>query len=350
MTTLAAMRPDLAAEWHPDRNGDLSPSDVMPASNKRVWWRCPRGHEWRSVIASRNRAKAQCPYCIGQRPTADRNLAVLYPAVAAEWHPTRNNGRTPADVTGHSHRQAWWECAAGHQWPAVIASRTAAKDGCPYCAGTRVTEDRNLHVLYPTLAAEWHPTRNGEDRRPCDVLPHSSKKAWWQCPTCGHAWQAVIRSRTRRNTGCPACASSKNKGIPLAARAPELLDEWCVELNAGPGDDVAAASALRAWWRCQKEPTHLWRTAVQNRTRGKSGCPYCAGRRPWAGRNLAVLRPDLAGQWHPTRNGSLSPTDVLPHSSRTCWWHCDQGHEWEARVVNRALGRGCPTCSEIQQG
>lgn len=35
-------------------------------------------------------------------------------------------------------------------------------------------------------------------------------------------------------------------------------------------------------------------------------------------RNLAVLLPDVAALWHPTRNGKLTPTDVLPGSDPGC--------------------------------
>jgi hypothetical protein len=30
----------VAAEWHPDLDGELTPADVKPGSNLKVWWRC----------------------------------------------------------------------------------------------------------------------------------------------------------------------------------------------------------------------------------------------------------------------------------------------------------------------
>ena len=38
--SLAEKLPEIAAEWHPTLNGDLTPADVGYASNKRVWWLC----------------------------------------------------------------------------------------------------------------------------------------------------------------------------------------------------------------------------------------------------------------------------------------------------------------------
>lgn len=60
--SLAAAAPALAAEWHPERNGIQSPSDVLPHSNKPVWWRCAHGHEWSARPANRIHGSC-CPHC-----------------------------------------------------------------------------------------------------------------------------------------------------------------------------------------------------------------------------------------------------------------------------------------------
>ena len=41
---LEALYPDLAAQWDEAKNGALRPSDVTAGSNRRVWWRCEKGH------------------------------------------------------------------------------------------------------------------------------------------------------------------------------------------------------------------------------------------------------------------------------------------------------------------
>ncbi|MFC1488156.1 zinc-ribbon domain-containing protein, partial [Thermoproteota archaeon] len=46
--------------------------------------------------------------------------------------------------------------------------------------------------------------------------------------------------------------------------------------------------------------------------------------------NLAKLYPDLAKEWHPTKNGDLSIFNVFPKSHKKVWWKCNQGHEWKA--------------------
>ena len=35
----------LSKEWYPTKNGNLTPKDVTPFSNKKVWWKCANSHE-----------------------------------------------------------------------------------------------------------------------------------------------------------------------------------------------------------------------------------------------------------------------------------------------------------------
>ena len=134
---LAALYPALAQEWHPTKNGSLTPDQLLPNSNRLVWWRCPKGHDYRSIVAHRTTMGAGCPYCAGRKVLKGFNdLATVEPLLAAQWHPTLNQGLTPETVTRGSHKKVWWQCSEGHIWRAMIYSRTGkAKCGCPICAG-----------------------------------------------------------------------------------------------------------------------------------------------------------------------------------------------------------------------
>lgn len=60
---LATTHPEIAAEWNHGRNGELKPTDVVAGSSKRVWWRCPEGHEWQAIIYRRKAGGGSCPIC-----------------------------------------------------------------------------------------------------------------------------------------------------------------------------------------------------------------------------------------------------------------------------------------------
>ena len=159
---LASQYPDLAAQWHPTRNGDLTPDQVLCGSNRRVWWQCPQGHQWSAIVKSRTEG-AGCPYCASRQVSAGFNdLAARFPHLAQEWHPEKNGRLTPRDVVPGSRRKVWWQCAKGHVWQAAIASRAVDGAGCPVCAGKQVAAGENdLATLFPHLAQQWDRARNG---------------------------------------------------------------------------------------------------------------------------------------------------------------------------------------------
>ena len=50
-----------------------------------------------------------------------------------------------------------------------------------------------------------------------------------------------------------------------------------------------------------------------------------------------------------TKNGRLTPRDVVPGSRRKVWWQCPKGHVWQAAIASRAVdGAGCPVCAGKQ--
>lgn len=59
---LASTDPELAAHWHPTRNGTFTPAQVGPQTGRRVWWRCTEGHSFQARVSEMVRGK-QCPEC-----------------------------------------------------------------------------------------------------------------------------------------------------------------------------------------------------------------------------------------------------------------------------------------------
>ena len=349
MNDLATLYPQLAAEWHPTKNGDLTPRDVIPGMPCKAWWCCAKGHEWQASVYNRIRG-SKCPVCTGKKVLPGVNdLLTLAPDAAAEWDSAKNAPLRPETLSPNSHVKVWWKCSVcGHEWQATVKSRAGSqKTGCPVCANRAVNPGVNdLATLYPLLAGEWHPTKNG-DLTPQAVVPGSRRKAWWRCGK-GHEWQADISSRIR-GSGCPVCMGKKI--VPgendLQSMFPQIAAEWHPTKN-GPlsPSDLLPYSNRSAWWLCDKG--HEYSSVISSRTQRGSGCPYCANRKVLPGFNdLATLEPKIAAQWHPTLNGTLTPQDVTCGSSHRIWWKCSEGHEWQAIIYSRAGAQksGCPVCA-----
>lgn len=226
--------PHLSKEWHPTKNGAMTPDKVSAGSHKKAWWLGACGHEWEGIIRNRANKNAGCHYCAGKKVLVGFNdLATLKPEIAKEWHPTKNK-TTPQDYAPRSNKKAWWKCKKGHEWEAPISYRTGKRGGgCSYCLNQKILEGFNdLESLNPFLAAEWNTERNGE-LTPSQVSLGADKKVWWKCSK-GHEWQAQIHDRSGKNSGCPTCINGYKVSKPekeIAQFIKSLLPSLNVKIN-----------------------------------------------------------------------------------------------------------------------
>ena len=300
---LSTTDPELAAQWHPTKNGALLPSEVVAGATRKVWWLFPYDDpktgkhfdfEWKESIFQRNKNKL-CPFLEkynGSVWTGYNDLKTNYPDLCAEWHYEKNIGVRPEDVSCSSGKIVWWvlpydDSKTGKhfnfEWQAKIADRTRGY-GCPFLSGKRVWKGFNdLESAYPKLAMEWHPINN-KGLKPDEVAVNSNKSVWWYFPY------------NDPTTG--------------------------------------------------KHFNFEWKAKVVDRVKG-IGCPYISNALVWKGFNdLATSNKMLASQWHPTKNGNLLPDEVTTGSKKDIWWLCPEcGNVWKAKVYSRSKGNGCPNCT-----
>jgi hypothetical protein len=351
---LAVRAPAVAAEWHPTRNDGLTTRDVTIGTPRVVWWKCAKGadHVWRASVHERATRGKRCPFCAGLRVSATNCLARARPDIAATWHPTKNGRPSPRDVLPGSSRMAWWLCprAPDHVWRGPIASR--ARFGCRYCTGRAVCRSNSLAGMAPKVVAQWHPTKNGR-LRPVDVYYRSAKPVWWKCNAApDHEWRTAVVNRVRMGPGCPFCSGKwLSASMTLAARFPKLAAEWHPTKNWGlRPTDIHFGSVKMIWWKCAAGPDHEWRARCGMRTSMSTLCPFCIGRRLSITNSLAAKYPQVAVRWHPTRNGRLKPTHVLPGGGgKMYWWRCDKGHEYRRTTSAERKARGCSLCRTLRR-
>jgi hypothetical protein len=231
--SLAENHPELAKEWHPTNNWKLTPDDVTPGSNKKVWWKCELAddHELEANVVSRSMG-AGCPVCRGLKVVNSNCLATSNPDLAKEWHPTKNGDLTPSDVTVGSAKNVWWKCdkEVDHEWRALIKYRSGGR-GCICCSSRKVVLTNCLQTTNPDLAKEWHPTKNGELTH-SDVTKGTSKKVWWKYDAADdYEWETSIVHRSN-GLSCPCCS---NKKVVLSnclqTTHPKIAKTWHLTKN-----------------------------------------------------------------------------------------------------------------------
>jgi hypothetical protein len=202
---------------------------------------------------------------------------------------------------------------------------------------------------FPHLVEQWDAEKNGT-LSPDEVTQGSGRRVWWRCSAGpDHSWRASPNNRTN-GTGCPFCANRRvSVTNNLSALHPVLAREWHPTKNGvlAPADVVATATRI-AHWRCTVDASHEWKASIRDRVRDLTGCPFCAHKRVCLSNSLAHDFPDVAKEWHPTRNGALTAGEVSSGSSRVVFWRCSScaDHVWRAAVVNRvSRASGCPFCA-----
>ena len=275
------------------------------------------------------------------------SLLATHPELARQWHPSLNGRLRPSDVSAKSRTVVWWICDAvsPHAWQASVGARVRSDSGCASCARPK---RKLLQDHHPALAAQFHPTKN----LPLvlsDVGIGTDKRIWWRCDKVpSHEWDALIACRIKQPS-CPLCTGRiLTPETSLLARFPEIAKEWHPTRNGALGPvDVSPASTKRRWWLCTRNPAHEWEASVGVRTRSGTRCPVCFGSALSPEVAFSATHPQIAREWHPTRNGDLRPDQMRAGSERSVFWQCarDSTHTWRTSICNRTSGHGCPMCS-----
>ncbi|MFD0360080.1 zinc-ribbon domain-containing protein [Nocardia sp. GCM10030253] len=295
----------------------------------------------------------------------ESSLSTLYPAIASEWHPTKNGSADPAFTNPAAKASVWWQCkACDHEWRTTPKHRTSDGTGCPVCSRrTLRMPGRSLGDLRPDLVAKFHPIKNRELSL-FDLNPRVTNVAiWWLCGDCGHEWQ----TKDPRRAGCRPCAAKRRivgivtpeRGRSLADLHPDLARQWHPTKN---GNQLPAAVTPRSskpvWWLCE-QCGNEWKRSPGVRVSKGSGCRKCSSKvvmrqrmQPALERSLAATHPHLLKEWHPSKNVDIDPSKIGEGSAHRVYWLCSTcGNEWPAMVWTRAKnGHGCKRCASRAMG
>ena len=114
---LATINPDIANEWNYEKNGQLFPQMVTISSNKKVWWKCAKGHEWKTAVSHRT-SGTRCPYCFGgiARPVLCVETGIVY---ANMTDATEATGAIKANIVRSCKDERGMRTSGGYHWKYV---------------------------------------------------------------------------------------------------------------------------------------------------------------------------------------------------------------------------------------
>lgn len=337
--SLEFLFPEVADHWDEKRNG-FPAKEISAGSTKSYWFSCGRKyHDHFTSVYNKRNAKEICPYCSGRYPTPDNNLSTKYPHLAEEWHPSKND-KKPTEVTYGSAYNAWWQCSNGHEWQISVNSRTNMNTSCGTCSNQSsrneirlltelmflfdkvVSRDRSLGVeadiLLPDAGvavefdgSHWHKDRVDKDIRKNEIFQKHGVK--------------VIRFREE--------PLSKISDHDITVERNALITKK--DLNALLEIIGISDTKIRSY---------LPEKEFQNGEMYQTYLEYFPS--PFPEHSLAMVAPNIAKDWHPTKNAPLTPNNFTHQSGYIAWWYCENGHAWDQSIHAR-VGRdiGCPFCS-----
>lgn len=274
---LADSDSELLVWWDHESNEESVFKTVTLLARRAANWRCPEcDHRFEKKVADMTRfyGHSRCPQCqrrkVEERTRTDGQWAqtavASVPELAAAWADAADPNTTMVgDTTLYLFR-----CPQGHT--PRMRPATFIRNGCPYCKAQRI-ESQSLAVLYPEIAAQWHPTRNPR-YTPDTVKTGGRRMFWWHADCCGYEWEDSVAGRWSSVPAwrCPQCQTVLGS---LAYENPEIAAEWSPRnpKTAWQVSPIATTNFLPEWI-CSANPEHMWQAPTRNRTSG-SGCPQC---------------------------------------------------------------------------
>lgn len=403
----------LANEWDYKKNEELKPEDFRSSSQKKVWWKCIKGHEWKASISNRFKG-AGCLYCNAGNSTSKLELRIYAELVSLfEFveHRKKIEGQE-IDIFIPSLNSAIE--VDGAFWHKEKKNKDLQKNNHFKERGIKLYRIREKGLAKIDSQDVILKTKDIKISDVFELLKVISKTSELPKKAKGYLKKAkwVNDSYYRELL---EIFPNPLPGTSVAEKFQEISLEWSDRNLPLRPENFSSGSHEKMWWKCKNG--HEWEAGIKERTLQSQGCPSCSGNRVSNLNSLDSKFPELLKEWDYTKNkilpneisfGSnknvwwkcknghsyelsvkqkthkqgctvcsgkkviestsfknvfpekakfwdykkninLFPEEVAPFSNKRVWWKCDDGHEWEARIAKISVGKGCPKCSKIKK-
>jgi hypothetical protein len=345
---LEVMFPEIAKEWHPTKNGKLTPRDVTPgSSHHKVWWLCPKGHNYDSIPKSRTgKKKHGCPYCT--RSTSVPEIRIFS---ELKWLFDDVNSRFKIDTTEIDIFLSKFNLAIEY-------------DGW-YYHKDRKEKDLEKNIFLSTQKIHFFRVREQPlellSKKDLNVSQDSISKSDLN-EVLKRIYPFVDNEHKKKINDYFDIPAFVNEDLfkkyvsyfpsPFPEKAilkthPLISAEWDYVKNYPlTPENFSSGNHFKAGWLCSKG--HSYEARIYSRTgQNKTGCPYCSGNKVSNENSLQSRFPEIAEEWHPTKNGNQTPELITYGSTKKVWWLCSKGHTYDQRVYSRTgkTKHGCPYCA-----
>ena len=350
---LLVLFPQIAKEWHPSKNKDLKPENHTHGSNKKIYWSCTKGHTYLAAIKERTRKNnTGCPFCAPQTSKPEIRILSECMSIFKEVISRYKIENYEIDVFVK-------DINVGIEFDGSFYHKEKEK--------LDLKKNQFLkHKKINLLRIRQHPLKKISDDDLIiknQVLTKSDLNTiiWSLKKFTKKTYHSILKNYCSKDGFVNEQTFKKYLSFfpsplpenSLSSTHPKIAQEWDYRKNfpLNP-QNFTYGSSHKVFWICKKG--HSYITLIKNRTGSKkAGCPYCSGKKVGADNNLKFIYPEIAKEWHPTKNGKLKPEDFTHRSGANVFWLCSKGHEYKSTIARRSRTDrknfpGCPHCKRIK--
>ncbi len=334
----------LMAEWDWEENEKrgLDPNKLTLGSGKKAGWICSKGHHWDTAIDHRTTRGSNCPYCSNRKILPGYNdLKSQRPELMTEWN-FETNTIDPSTVAVKSNKPANWICPKGHRYTKLIYIRTNGS-ACPICMQAMSTSFPEQCFFYYTKKVFPDAISRFKDlfdnQMELDIYIPSIKTGieydgfFWHDDKEAANEQKKFQICKKNHIRLFRIKEGKFNGYsPVADRI------WYIPRKCS--NKKLSYYILECLKSLNNENVILPEVDVE-----KDKAEILEYKTLKLEDSLLFINPEVAQEWHPTKNGKLTPDMFSPGSSENVWWLCPKcGKEWRTTIANRTKGHGCDVC------
>lgn len=328
--------------WKENNNINLDPQKLTYGSNKKAFWKCPKGHIYIGSIKSKFLGRG-CNICAGKQILKGYNdLKTSYPELIEEWDYEKNEIQ-PEEIAKSSSKKVFWKCKrCNHSWQASVRNRTYNKTGCPKCSFTKQTSfpEQALYFYIYNIFPDAINRYTLKDKFTLDIYIPAIKLAFEYDGIAWHSSQKAINNDKKKDSLC------KELGIKLV-RIKETENS-----NSG----IKFSNNKILYYRDNKDINlnNLIKVVLKNYLNATlenidvnkdKNLIYENYYLVEKLNSIMIKNPIILKEWDYKKNYPITP-DMVPYSSNNKYfWICSKGHHFEMSVDKRKSGQKCPICS-----
>lgn len=325
-----------------------APSDYSYASNKKIDWKCEKGHQWEATLAHRTIGRRKCPYCYGTSTIlkGENDLASQYKEIAKEWDYSVNGDLKPDQVRPSSGKKVGWICSKNHKWSAIISDRTMRNRGCPFCIAKSTSYPEQflywgLKAIYSNTESRVKLFKSEENPRgfeydvyvpDLNLLIEYSGENWHD----GKEERDQLKKELAISNGYQFIEIKELAG----KNKEESFEKYNIKVCNGKVNVVKVLDFILNQFNHSINKLDLKEIESLAREYSKGKIEY--------EKSLEYLKKELIEEWD-YENNSLNPSEVTLASTYKAHWICKNNHKWKASVHDRVgHNSGCPECNKLK--